>query len=116
MEVPRVPFVESGDDHALAAFEQCLIDLIQSEAPIHVAGFPSSRTRVILTTQGTQYETHPVYPLLDDSPKPKSATGRVVGYEYRFGGLEVDIADGTEGSYTSFPLTAVSTFDIVQAA
>lgn len=115
-EVPSFP-INSSDDHALANLELWLHENEALNRVVRVEGFPTSHTSAVIGAHRVEYDTHPVYPLLLDDRDRKivKLTGRIAGYEYRFAGLEVDITDGTEGSYTSFPVSRIARFSIDEA-
>ncbi|MCA9309243.1 hypothetical protein KC973_02605 [Candidatus Saccharibacteria bacterium] len=116
MEVPKVP-INDSDPHVLADTEAWLNQAIHDELVLSIEGIPSSRTQAYLSASGVDYDTHPVYPLLldDTSRNSQRARGKVVGYEYRFAGLEVDVADGTGGSYVSFPVSKIAELAVLES-
>lgn len=93
--------------HELADLEDLLNELERSRSTVSVSGSPISVTQAVRGHSGMEYSTVPYYTLLDEERKPITVQSTVVGHEYRFTGLEVDIEHGTAGGYITFNAAAV---------
>lgn len=79
-----------------------LNQLENDELIVSVTGMPVTVTHSLWGQDGRYYHTVPYYALHDYARVPVAIQGRVIGHEYRFTGLEVDISQGSEGSYYTF--------------